>query len=797
LDNYDTDSLLFAGYLYSGGIFPDIHFPLKVRPDFSLGFVYNTGESGLPAYQGRGTFTSKIDLSNLGLRCTGTLNYTQSHAEGKNMLFFLDSMNATFDSYRIDAQQIGAEFPPVTAKNTTAHWEPYNDKLFVNNTNTLFKMYDNARLDGQLVVSFNGVEGSGKFSYDIADMTSKDYTFLHHELKSPTLDITLYDSLSDDYHLKATNHKALLDLNKGRGNFIANEGLQTIVFPINMFVTNSKEFDWLVMEKKLEFKYEDPYANIDFTNTEIRNLYEMRSVGNELVSIHPAQDSLQFTTTKASYDFAKYEIVAEGVRFIEIADAAIFPYMGIVKIYKRAEIAKLDNAKIMANVTAKYHEIFKAGVNIGSRKTYNGEGFYNYVDASKKKQEFLFDSIWVNRSLQTRASGKILRESNFTINPHFGYSGNVYLNAEDEFLSYRGLVSLQYSCDTVQYSPIRFNGIINPDSVLIPINEKIKDEDNRPVVAAITSSATEGRIYTAFGRSKDQLNDAEYINATGYLTFNEEMDAYIVASREKIDDLEMEGNILSLNKKNCIAKGEGKLDLGTNLGRVSFIPVGNIVNFIQEDSAIVNIALAIDFYFTDDAMKTMVDKIDASQSLQGIDILDLSHYQTALREIMGKESYQQNYQDLSQYYHFRRLPKELMVNFLIADINMAWKQDDKAFVSNGNIGIAVCGKKEVNRYIPGLIEIQKKGSNKNSKTTLQMYFEVDNHWFYFKYSGTTMEAYSSIKEFNDAIDNTKQDKRMLKADSKKDLSRYSYRKSSIAAKRKFLAKYATEEEEEE
>jgi hypothetical protein len=794
LDDFDTDSLLFAGYLYSGGIFPDIHMPLKVRPDFSLGFVYNTGEEGLPAYQGRGTFTSKIDLSNLGLRCSGTLDYTQSHAEGKNMLFFLDSMNATFDTYRIDAQQIGAEFPPVTAKNPYAHWEPYNDKMFVNNTNTLFRMYDNATLDGQLVVSFNGVEGSGKFTYNIADMISRDYTFLHHELKSPALDITLYDSLSSDYHLKATNHKAHMDMSKGRGNFIANEGIVPIIFPINMFVTASKEFDWLVKEKKLEFKYEDPFANADLLSTEIRTLYEMRSYGNELISIHPAQDSLRFTTTKASYDFGKYEIVAEGVRFIEIADAAIFPYMGIVKIYKRAEIAKLDNAKILANIDSKYHEIFKAGINIGSRKTYNGEGFYNYVDASKKKQEFLFDSIWVNRSLQTRASGKILQESNFTLNPHFGYAGNVYLNAEDEFLTYRGSVSLQYACDTFEYNPIRFSGIVNPDSVLIPINEKIKDTDNRPVVAAIASSSTGEGIYTAFGRAKTHLNDAEYVNATGFLTFNEEMDSYIVTSREKIDDLELEGNIISLNKKNCIAKGEGKLDLGTNLGRVSFVPIGHIINFIQEDSAIISIALAIDFYFNDDAMKIMADRVEASQSLQGIDILDLPHYLTALREIMGKDNYQRNYQDLVQYYHFRRLPKELMLNFLIADINMEWKQDDKAFVSNGNIGLAICGKREINRYIPGLIEIQKKGSNKNSKTSLQMYFEVDNHWFYFKYSGTTMEVYSSIKEFNEAIDNTRQDKRILKTDSKKDLSKYSYRKSSMASKRKFLAKYATEEE---
>jgi hypothetical protein len=316
------------------------------------------------------------------------------------------------------------------------------------------------------------------------------------------------------------------------------------------------------------------------------------------------------------------------------------------------------------------------------------------------------------------------------------------------------------------------------------------------VVAAIASSATDGHIYTAFGRTKDKLNDAEYVNATGFLTFNEEMDSYIVTSREKIDDLEMEGNILSLNKKTCIARGEGKLDLGTNLGRVSFVPIGHIINFIQEDSAIINIALAIDFFFSDEAMKIMADRIEASQNLEGIDILDMPHYHTALREIIGKDNYQRNYQDLVQYYHFRRLPKELALNFLIADINMEWKQDDRAFVSSGNIGMAICGKRELNRYVPGLIEVQKKGSNKNSKTTLQMYFEIDNQWFYFKYSGTTMEAYSSIKEYNDAIDNVRQDKRILKTDTKKDLSKYSYRKSSIAAKRKFLAKYATEEEEE-
>ncbi len=795
LDDFDTDSLLFDGYLHSGGIFPDIHMPLKVRPDFSLGFVYNTGSDGLPAYEGRGTFTSKIDLSNLGLRCTGTLDYAQSHAEGKNMLFFLDSMNAMFDTYRIDAQQTGTEYPPARAKNTYAHWEPYNDKMYVNNTNSLFRMYDHSTLDGQLIVSYGGVEGSGKFRYNISEMTSKDYTFLHHELRAPALDIVLYDSLSDDYHFKATNHKAHVDLDKGRGNFIANEGPVSVVFPINMFTTRSKEFDWLVAENRLDFRYEDPYANTDFANTEIKDLYQMRSFGNEMISIHPAQDSLQFTTTKASYDFKKYEITSEGVRFIEVADAAIFPFNGIVKIYKRAEIARLDNSKVLANTDSKYHELFKAGINIGSRKSYNGSGFYNYVDELEKKQEILLDSIWVNRSLQSRASGKIALEKGFTLNPHFGYFGNVLLSAEEEFLTYNGAVILLYSCDTNTYAPIRFSGIINPDSVLIPINDKVKDINNRPVVAAIVSAAQGGHIYTAFGRSKNQLNDLEYIAANGYLTFHKETESYIVTSREKIDDLELDGNIVSLSKKDCIARGEGKLDLGTNMGRVGFIPIGNAINYIQQDSAAIEIAVAIDFFFSKDAMGVMSEAIESSHNLQGIEVLEMRHYQTALKELMGKTEYDKVYPELARYYHFPKLPSSLEYSLLVADIDMAWNQDERAFVSNGDIGIAICGAKEVNKYVPGLIEVKKTGSGRSAKTSMQMYFEAGDDWFYFIYSGTTMQAVSSVKAFNDHIDNIPQDKRIQKADSKKNLVKYNYRKAALGTKKRFLNKYALEDEQ--
>ena len=801
LDNFDTDSLKFTGFLHSGGIFPDIVKPLTVQPDFSLGFIHHTPSDGYPTYQGRGTFTGKIDLSNLGLRCTGKVDYTQSHAEGKNMLFFLDSANAYFDTYRIDALQGSVEYPPATTSNAKAHWEPYLDKMYVNSQQRPFRMYDEARLDGQLVVSYSGVKGSGAFKYNIAEMQSNEYYFLHHEINSPSLNIFLYDSASEDYYLKAYNHKGKLDVAKQKGHFVANEGLQSILFPINQYKTFSKEFEWLVAEKKLRFIYDDPYANADIPNTDIRDLYEMKANGNELISTHPAQDSLHFVVNRATYDFNKYEITAEGVRFIEVADAAIFPQNGIVKIYRRAEMGRLNNSKILANTQTQLHEIFKTNVDIGSRKIYNGTGYYNYVDENKKRQEVFLDSIYTRHGL-TRGNGKILPEYGFTLNPHFGYQGNVYLNAEDKFLTLNGFVSLLYDCgDTMTYAPIRYSGLIDPDTVLIPINNTTRDTDKRLVVAAIASTSS-GKIYPAFARSKEKNNDSEYISAEGFLTYNKEIESYIVTSAEKIANLEMEGNILYLDKKNCIAKGEGKLDMGTNFGRVEFIPMGSIVNFIREDSAIIKISAAMDFFFNDDCMKLFADLIENSAELEGLDISECQNYHTALKELLTTKEYQRYYPELKQYYHFLKLPKSLQINLLLADIQMVWNQEEKTFVSQGQIGIAVCGKRELNRYVPGIIEILKRGSNRgggNNRTEIKMYFEIGKEWFYFEYAGgssnPTMKALSSIKAFSDYIKSTPDKKKALKADPKNKLPSYRYTTASLNNKKKFVEKYATAEEE--
>lgn len=784
LDNYNTDSLLFNGYLYSDGIFPELHKPLKVRPDFSLGFVYHTEQDGLPAYNGVGSFTGKIDLSNLGLRCTGGVDYVVSHGEGKNMLFFLDSMRADFDTYEVTAQGGGTEFPPITAKHVNALWLPYQDVMRLENRKAPFVAFHEATLDGYMTMSSKGVRAAGKMKYRNAEMESDDYRYYHHEMKSDNMAFRLRDSATDNYFIQTTNHTGHIDFGTPIGHFKSNSGATKVEMPINQFYTYSSEFDWLVNEEKLAFKYEDPYADVDIPSTAIKDLYAMKSEGNELVSMKKSQGGLQFTTTRAVYAMRDYEIVAEGVRFIEVADAAIFPYKGIVKIGKDAEIHPLEQARILANTETQYHEVFNATAHIASRTWYRAMGDYNYVDENKVEHKIHMDTIWSAHNGLTRGRGEIAKEADFTLNPYFGFYGKVTLYAEREFLEFKGGVNPIHHCDTVQYPAIRYKGEIDPYNVLIPIDSSTKDVDNRRVVAAIASNTKTGKVFTAFARAKNPINSPEYVNAQGYLVYNKDAEAFVVASKERLEDETVGGNIMRMYANRCFSQGEGKLNLGTNFGRMEFLPVGTVSHYMREDSAVIQLAASLDFYFNEECMRLMTNTI-ANASLEGISIVDNTNYQQALLTILGPAEFHRVYPELVHSSSFRRLPKALAVNFVFADLAFDWDQASKAFVSKGNnIGLAVCGKKEVNRYVPGIVEIQKK----SNRTILQMYYEIEGEWFFFRYYGTSMEGLSSNADFNKAIKETPQKKRVLSAEKGK--SAYQYKIASLGVKKKFLAKHA-------
>lgn len=790
LDDFATDSIEFNGYLVSANIFEDITKPLKVRPDYSLGFVHQTPENGMLAYGGKGTFITKIDLSNDGLRGKGTINYITSTGTTNDCLFFPDSSNAMLETYTVREQESGTQYPSVTGTNVYMHWEPYNDRMLVFSREKPLDILKESKLLGNVEITPSGALAAGQIDFDKAQLTSQKFELKHHEIQSDTTAFRLKSYDFDDFALKTTNHKGHIDFSKRSGHFISNGGAANVEFPINQYRTSSKEFDWMMDKDEIAVVYEDTYKNVDINKTPTRELLEMVSPDNYLLSTHPAQDSLIFSATKATYSLKEYVINAEGVRFIRVADAAVFPYDGKVKVYKKAEIETLHNSRILANVTTKYHEFFDATAIIGARNWYTAKGSYNYMDEDNKAQKIMFDTIFVDKKAMTFADGKIAQESGFTLSPNFGFYGDVKLTAENEFLNYNGGASLVQGCDTVTRAPLRFKADINPKEILIPSNEKSKDVNNKDIANAIVASSTNGRIYAAFATAKELMKDPDVVSANGFLTFNKEIDSYIITSAEKIADTTLPGNIIILNKKTCVASGMGQLNLGTKLGAIDMFTFGKIESYLAHDSTTIDIASSINFLFHEDLLKIFSDYIEGSTNMEAIDVVDNDRYHEAILQIMGNKDGEKAINELKKEMRFKKIPSKLASTFFISDMKFKWNDSIKSFVSYGDIGIALLGKNQVNKYVPGVIQIKKVSKTRDD---IYMYFKIDETEFFFQYKSNVMTIYSTDKDFISKMTLMKGDDRRTKSENGKP--GFEYRPGNQTILKKFKQSMGLVEEE--
>lgn len=792
LDNFDTDSISFAGSLISGGIFPDIRHELHVRPDFSLGFIHNTNGTALPTYTGKGHYDGIIDLSNRGLRGRkGTISYLTSTTTSDSLVFFLDKATGSVNRHEVQEQMTGVEFPPADMENGSIRWEAYNDKMFIFTDKTPMNIFRETELTGNSVLTPEGMFGTGVVNFKRADITSKWFSFKHHELLSDAADLRIYDLYQkNEFVFSTDNYNSHIDFQTRKGHFVSNDETSEVLFQRNQFKTNAAMFDWdPIDEDVLTFRWNDPYASTDINNTPARDLIDMVSHGNELTATNSERHALQFTATAAEFNFKTNVINTHGVRYINVGDGAVVPKDGDVTILEQAVIKTLNDARIVADRDHKYYELYNCIVNIVHADDFRASGDYDYVDMNKDIQVLHFDTVWYYQTTQGVAQIPFARD--FKLSPHFGFDGRAELNSADEFLTFVGGVELIHDCDTVKYARMRIMDQVNPDHVLIKIDSKTKDVNDRKVVVAIASTNTTGRIYTCFGAAKDQFNDAEYISAQGYIDFDEENQQFRAASLEKLEDPELPENIITLSKTECISRGSGVIDMGAKLGRVEFSTLGTVVNYMKADSAEMSLTTTINYFFNENSMKVMAKHIDEAD-LDFIDPWENEDYDLAMKTILSEKDYDDYTYEINTYGQMQKLPEKLRVKFLFADISFTWDKEAKAFISQHNLPVAIFNGKELNKEIPGEIVVEKRGS----RNRLYLYFEIDEAFFFFQMENNSIYGYSSDTKFTDAIVQTKAKKRMLPPSN--GLPACTYKLGNRSQKNKFIKKfYHVPEEEEE
>lgn len=763
LDKIKTEDISFDGFLYSGGIFPDIDEPLVVMDDYSLGFTRKTPTEGLPAYGNKGKYFNIVNLSNKGLRGDGNLNYLTSNTIADNFIFYLDSMNVHSQEFNISPTTSGVEFPKVTGKEVYQHWMPYQDNMDIYSKENFISMYDEeTQMEGKLSLKPSGLTGDGNLHYKVAVMKSNLYDFKNMTYVADTVDF-------EDDGWKLTNFKANGDYNERKVLFTSNGGTSMVEFTDNLYVCYMDEATWFMDKDESTYSKKDATLPEELQGLSNKELVDIEIQGSKFISIHPGQDSLSFLSAKASFNSRKKVIRAEGVARLFIADAAILPSDGIVTIYKDADMQPLLDASIVANTTTKYHEIKNAEVKINGKNDYRASGDYKYIDMYDHEQNIFFSDVRVDTTLQTIASGTILKEQDFTISPAFNYYGDVHLLASRKELEFNGGFNVNTGCITQKHW-IAFNDIVDPDNVMIPIAKqpRVPDISNTRKYLGIANSSTKREVYTLFFEDKVDYFDSVLISATGYIAYDYSKSLYEISTKEKLLQYSRPDNYISYNANTCEMHAEGDMIFDIRSGDVSMQSYA--MADAKEGDADFTVASAIDFYFSEKALNEIVNAFKNNETENYN--LGSKFYEKVAGGFMGLEASDKYLSKIAMGSQ-RRVPEELQHTIFINEMKLKYEPGANSYVSKGKLAIGGFLKERINAKVDGVVEIRKN----RTVDELNIYFEVGGDWFFFHYNNNVMRVLSSVAKFNEIIKEDvtgKKDKHKLK-EEKENGKKSSYR----------------------
>lgn len=754
LDNFNKDDMKFKGKLVSAGIFPDISESIvSLQDDMSLGFEHELPPGGLPLYGGKGRFYDEIRLSNKGLKGKGKLDYITSTSRSEEFFFFPDSVNATANEFIIKKKTSGVQFPKTSCVGNYIHWEPYNEVLYAYKRNTPFTMFnDTTTLTGDLELRPKGLTGHGKMDFRSAELTSNRFSYLADVFAADTADFYLKSLHANIFTVMTENVNARVDFKNKMGDFTANDPYTLVEFPENEYISFLDHFEWY-MEK-----HELVMTATKTTPVGVAQIDTLEPVGPKYISIHPDQDSLSFISPMAVYNYSENIINASKVKYIKVADAKVYPFEGNVVVEVEAKMRTLKNATVIANNTTRFHTIHSARIDVFGRYDYNGSGYYDYVDENDKVQEIFFNKIYVDTGINTAASGSILIESNFTLSPDYYYQGNVFLYAKKEYLTFKGATRVVQYCDTANKNWLYFESEINPDYIYIPISINPKDINFKDIYQGLYLCNDSIHIYPSFFGKRKFHSDKYIVTADGLMYFDKAKGAFKIAHKNKLFNESLEGNFVSYDRENCVFYGDGDVSLNVEFGQIKLKTVGDVTHDSREDTTLFNLMMGLDFYFSEEAIMALALDVDSGPELDPVDMTS-TRYIKGLRQWVGNDKAQNMLDDLTLYGEFQEVPEELQMTLILSDVKMFWDQRSLSYISYGPIGIGSIGSTQVNKYVKGVIQVQRKRTD----DLFDIYLVVDdNIWYYFGYSRGVLQALSSSNTFMGHIRALKKKHRRLK-----------------------------------
>jgi len=767
LMTFKTNGLAFQGQLISDSIFPSIHYPIRVMPDYSLGFVYKSPKDGLSMFSGLGTFSYIISLSNRGFRGNGLLTYLTTTSHSSQFVFYPDSVKAerAFNfKGRVDSTRY--DFPSIHNDSISLDWDiPTNSMKLRGLNQKAFELYGNAYLKGMLTLNPKAMQGKGVFLFDRSEISSSNIHFKHNELSADSADFMLKNQSRSETTFLATNYFAKINFSTHRSKFTQLDQYSFVKFPQNQYLATMGRVEWKMNENKLILSstHRKPENNIDSLSR--KDSLNYHDSGSMFMALAPGQDSLRFYAEKAFYNMDQSTIDVEGVKVLKIADAAIFPKNETVKILQRGNLAPLVRASILTDTVNQYHKIYNATLNIQSRKSFTGSGTIDYHDINATAQPIQMKKIFV-RNGKTIAKGTIARDEVFFLSPEYFYAGKVIMHSDHQFLRFNGGYQLNEGCVDNVNNWVAFNQELNPKHIAFHLSRSAHTSDSLAAYIGLAYSTSNYDFYPLIFQSKKKRADEILLSATGDLSFDPQTAAYRLGSPARLKNNNLKDNYIQLDTKKCVLSGDGILNMDLNTHLFKMKAIGNFKHYIVPDSTSLDVVLMLNFYFNKQALALMADSIrfftvKSINNSKGL-------YPLAIKKLVSKQTSNRLLNELSLYGQIKKLPPELKSSITFTDLHLFWDKTTHSFISHGPIGVGSLGNAPINKYVNGVVQIEKIPDGSRIHFLLQ----EGRQWYFFTYANGVLQVLSSDDYFNSSIKNQKEEKRILNPNSLTDHYKY-------------------------
>ena len=786
LDHYTMNDINLKGEFVAGNILKPSQQFLTIREDYSLGFNFVIPEEGVDLYNNKGRLFDNISMSNNGLVGSGKLSRLTSVTESDEYLFTPDSMITQAKTFIMQPDNSG-RFPALQADDVKVKWLTNSDEwLAWNKQDKTFKMFNNGtQLDGMLNLSPSIMKGEGIVNTADSRVTSDLFKFSALSLQADTSDYYLKSQTAGAYSFIAENANSKVDFGSKHSTFKLNTDNSVVKFPEIEYICTMTDFDYNMVTRVLKMEQRgmsnrellDPVAllKLPFTSLDKPTFFSVNTIG----------DTVSFASGRGSYDLNKEIIEANDINYIHIADALIQPNKGSIKISRRARISQMDSSLVAVNNKFLLHS---AKINIESTKRYTGAAVYDYTDENNEIQQITFPELLVD-SLITHARGYIPVNQKFMLSPAFTFSGDVNLHAQKDNLNFTGAAGIVQDCSGLNTYSIKFSTAIDPLNIFIPVGEKPRDVNDNPVFFGSYINVDSVHIYPAFLSPQKSWADAGLVTPKGYIWYDKSKSRYLLSSREKIADPSLNDDLLALDRLNCVLTGEGSLNFGADFELVKMVSSGNVVHSMDSGNVEIQAILALNFHFSDDALKIMSDEIRMIPTLKAVN-LNSDHYVKGMKNILGNEVATRLKEEIDLFGTAREMPREYNFRILLSDVNLYWNEASSSFRSKGKIGIGFIGKQSVNTYVDGFIEIQRRRSG----DMFDIYLKADNStYYYFSYIRGNMMTQSGNQAYNSLITSAKPNDRKDPASSVR--VPYSYMISVEDRLPRFLRRMTSNEED--